>query len=180
MKKIAAAFRLSLGEFRMASYYGLFLRHRRALAIMFAVLLAAITYGIAAYAGLGRANPLVFLLAGAYLVWGLLLFAGTEREIRRYLRRPDSLIGCAYQVYVENNRLRIEIPERKIRESCNLHSLAFGFELSALFLFYITPQNVYLLPKRALTAEETETLRAELSACLKERFSSRFLKKTSR
>ena len=41
MKKIAAEFQLTVGEFRMASYYGLFLRHRRALLIMFAVLLMA-------------------------------------------------------------------------------------------------------------------------------------------
>ncbi len=177
MKKIAAEFQLTVGEFRMASYYGLFLRHRRALLIMFAVLLMAALYTIGACAGLGRANPLVFFLAAAYLIWGLLLFAGAEKNIRRYLRQPDSLIGCLFKVFVEDHRLRVEIPERKIRESCNLHSLTCCFELSALFLFYTTPQNVYLLPKRALTAEETEMLRMELTSCLKERFSSRFLKK---
>ena len=176
MKKIAAAYQLTVEEFRMASYYGLFLRHRRALRIMFAVLLAAAAYAIGARAGLGKANPLVFFLAAAYLIWGLLLFAGTEQEIRRYLRRPDSLIGCTYKVFVEDHRLRVEIPERRLRESCSLRSLACCFELNALFLFYTTPQNVYLLPKRALTAEETETLRTELHACLKERFSSRFLR----
>ena len=180
MKKIAAAFQLTVGEFRMASYYGLFLRHRRALRIMFAVLLAGVVYAVGAWAGLGKANPLVFFLAAAYLVWGLLLFAGAEKDIRRYLRRPDSLIGCDYRVFVEDHRLRVEIPERKIRENCNLHSLVCCFELSALFLFYTTPQNVYLLPKRALTAEETEALRTELAACLKERFSSRFLSKAHR
>ena len=177
MKKIAAEFQLAVGEFRMASYYGLFLRHRSALRILFAVLLVAVVYAIGACAGLGEANPLVFFLAGAYLIWGLLLFAGAEKDIRSYLRRPDSLISCSYRVFVEDRRLRVEIPERKLRESCNLHSLACCFELSALFLFYTTPQNVYLLPKRALTEEETQALRAELAACLKGRFSSRFLKK---
>lgn len=178
MKKIAVEFQLTVGEFRMASYYGLFLRHRRALRIMFAVLLTAALYTIGAYAGLGRANPLVFFLAAAYLIWGLLLFTGAEKDICRYLRRPDSLIGCLFKVFVEDHRLRVEIPERRIRENRNLHSLACCFELSALFLFYTTPQDVYLLPKRVLTAEETEMLRAELAACLKERFSSRFLKRT--
>lgn len=38
MKKIEAVYRLTMEEFRKASYYGLFLRHRRALQIMFLVL----------------------------------------------------------------------------------------------------------------------------------------------
>ena len=157
MKRIEAEFSLSLGEFRMASYYGLFLRHRRALQILFGVL--------------------VFLLAGAYLVWILLLFAGTERDIRRYLRTPQNLIGCKYKVTVDDHRLRIEIPEREIRDSYNLHKLACCFELNALFLFYTTPQDVYILPKWVLHAGEFEALRAELAADLKEGFSSRFLPK---
>lgn len=180
MKKIAVAFQLLVGEYRMASYYGLFLRQRRALRIMFGVLLVAAAYTIGTYAGLGTPNPLVFFLAATYLIWGLLLFAGTEKSIRSYIRRPDSLIGCDYKVFVEDHRLRVEIPARKIREHCNLHNLTCAFELSALFLFYTTPENVYLLPKRALTEEETEALRAELEACLKERFSSRFIRKKKR
>ena len=178
MKKIAAEFRLVVGEFRMASYYGLFLRHRRALQIMFLVLAVAVLYYIGAVVKLGSPNPLVFFLAAAYLIWGLLLFAGAEKEIRRYIRRPDSLIGCEYKIYVESHRLRVEIPERKIRENHNLHSLAGSFELGSLFLFYTTPQNVYLLPKRALDPEDVETLRAELASCLGERFYSRFLKRS--
>ena len=180
MKRIEAAFTLSLGEFRMASYYGLFLRHRRALQILFGVLLFALAYYVGTLLGLGTPNPLVFLLAGAYLVWGLLLFAGTERDIRRYLRTPQNLIGCEYRMTVEDHRLRIEIPERQIRESCNLHKLACCFELTALFLFYTTPQDVYILPKRVLQGGEVEALRAELAADLKERFSSRFLPKKSK
>ena len=91
MKRIEAAFTLSLGEFRMASYYGLFLRHRRALQILFGVLLFALVNYVGAVLGLGEPNPLVFLLAGAYLVWGLLLFAGTELNIRRYLRSAGTV-----------------------------------------------------------------------------------------
>ena len=177
MKRIETEFRPVLKEFRMASYYGLFLRHRRALQILFVVLGAAALYYLGALLKLGTANPLVFFLAAAYLIWGLLLFAGAEKEIRRYIRSPESLLGCSYKMLIEGHRLRVEIPERKIRESFNLHNLACAFELASMFLFYTTPQNVYLLPKRALEAEETEALRAELEASLGERFSSRFLRR---
>lgn len=170
MKKIDARFQLTLGEFRTASYYGLFLRHRRPLQIMLIVLGAALLYYLGALAKLGTANPLVFFLAMGYLVWGLLLFAGAEKEIRRYLRSPDSLLGCEYRLVFESHRLRVEIPAQDLRESYNLHNLTCGFELSTLFLLYVTPENVYILPKRALRPEETEELRSELASCLGERF----------
>ena len=177
MKKIETTFRPVLKDFRMASYYGLFLRHRRALQILFLVLGAAVLYYIGARVNLGTPNPLVFFLAAAYLVWGLLLFAGAEKDIRRYIRSPESLIGCEYKILLEDHRIRIEIPEKKIRESFNLHSLHCCFELASMFLIYTTPQNVYLLPKRALEPEEVEALREELVSSLGERFSSRFVKK---
>ena len=180
MKRIDTEFTLGLGEFRMASYYGLFLRHRRPLQILFGVLLFALAYLTGSLLGLGAPNPLVFLLAAAYLVWGLLLFAGTERDIRRYIGTPGNLIGCAYRMILEDHRLRIEIPERDVRESFNLHRLTCCFELSALFLFYTSLQNVYILPKRALTPEETQALRALLAADCGERFSSRFLQRRSK
>ena len=174
MKKIDTQFQLTVGEYRMACYYGLFLRHRRPLQILCIVLGAALLYAVGTAAGLGTPNPLVFFLAAAYLIWGLLLFAGAEKDIRRYLRSPGCLIGCTYRVIVESHRLRVEVPERQIRTACNLHGLACAFELSGLVLFYTTPQEVYLLPKRALSAEEVGLLRRELAACLGERFSSRF------
>ncbi len=180
MKRIKAAFTLTLEEFRMASNYGLFLRHRRALQILFGVLLFALVYYVGAMLGLGEPNPLVFLFAGAYLGWGLLLFAGTERDIRRYLRTPQNLIGCKFWMTIEDHCLSIEIPGREIRDTCNLHKLACCFELNALFLFYTTPQDVYILPKRVLQDEEIEALRAKLAADLKESFSSRFLLKKSK
>ena len=86
MKKIEASFQPELTDFRRASYYGLFLRHRRALQILFLVLGAAVPDYIGARVDLGTPNPLVFFLAAAYLVWGLLLFAGAEKEIRRYIK----------------------------------------------------------------------------------------------
>lgn len=180
MKKIETSYTPELTDFRRASYYGLFLRHRRALQILFIVLGAAVLYYIGAAINLGTANPLVFFLAAAYLVWGLLLFAGAEKDIRRYIRSPESLIGCEFNVLIEAHRIRIEIPEKKIRESFNLHSLHCCFELASMFMLYTTPQNVYLLPKRALEDEEVTALREELNASLGERFFSRFVKRASK
>lgn len=53
MEKIQTEYTVTVSDFRQASYYGLFLRHRRPLQIMFAVLLAAALYGIGSSLGLG-------------------------------------------------------------------------------------------------------------------------------
>ena len=95
MEKIQVDYTVTVSDFRKASYYGLFLRHRRPLQIMFAVLIGAVLYGAGSYLGLGTANPLVFFLAAAYLCWGLLLFAGTERSIRQDMRTPGHFLPDA-------------------------------------------------------------------------------------
>ena len=45
MEKIQVEYKVTVSDFRKASYYGLFLRHRRPLQIMFAVLIGAVLYG---------------------------------------------------------------------------------------------------------------------------------------
>lgn len=76
-------------------------------------------YAIAAAYGLGTANPLVFFLAAAYLVWGLVMFAGTESSIRAYLKSPDCLLGCDFRVTLDDTRMRVEVPSpwRPIRHA---------------------------------------------------------------
>ena len=63
---------------------------------------------------------------------------------------------------------------RAIRFSRPWNKLVAAFELNDLFLFYLSGQDVYLLPKRFLSEEETEAMRALLSTKLRDRFSSRW------
>lgn len=177
METIQAAYQITVGDFRKASYFGLFLRHRRPLRILFVVLAVGILYGLGAYYGLGRVNPLVLFITVAYLGWGLLLFAGTERNILRYLRSPETLIGCRYEVTIESHRIRTQIPQRKVNVSYQLNQLTCVFELSHLFLIYTTPQETYLLPKRSLTEEQIAALRQTFRDRLGDNFGSRFDKK---
>lgn len=174
MERFQINYTVSVSDFRQASYYGLFLRHRRPLQIMFLVLIAAALYGIGASLGLGQANPLVFLLAAAYLCWGLLLFAETERGIRQYLRNPDNFLGCGYVATVESHRIQFEIPERNIKVSRRMGELTCVFELSRLFMIYVSAQDLYLLPCRALTEEQRRALRETFRQRLGDKFASRF------
>lgn len=177
MQAFNVSYSITVSDFRKASYYALFLRHRRALRIMFLVLGVAVAYGVAGSMGAGTVNYLAFFLALGYFLWGVLLFAGAEKNIKNYLSRPDGMLGCRYDVTIGEHHIRFRIPERGSDTSHQLKKLACVYELSALFLFYVNTQEVYLLPKRALTEEQTAALRALLRETVGERFSTRFEKK---
>ena len=177
MEKIQAEFEVTVGDFRKAFYFGTFLRHRRPLQIMFVVLAVGVLYAIGMQMGLGPGNYLVLFLAAAYLVWGLLLLAGTERNIRRSLRAPGCLIGSRYVMTLESHRIRIQIPARKVDITKQVNQLACVFELSQLFLIYVDSQQVYLLPHRSLTEQQRLALRKNFREQLEDRFSSRFEKR---
>ena len=177
MFPIQIDYRITLADFRKATYYGLVVRYRRALLIMLIVLAVGILYALGTAAGLGQPNYLVFFLAAAYLIWGLLLFAGAERGIKRYIKSTDSLIGCDYTAVFEEHHVCFRVPERRINASYHTDRLACVFELNSMFLIYVSSQDVFPVPKRALSEEATVAIRKNFRARLGERFSSRFEKK---
>ena len=174
MEKICVEYLITVSDFRQATYYGLFLRHRKALRIMFVVLIVAVLYAVGGAVGLGSINPLVLFLGLAYLIWGIVLLAGAEKGIRAYLRTEDSLIGCTYQMELESHRIRLEVPERKIRFSTSVNELACVFEISSLFLIYTSLQDVYILPARCLSDSQRAALRKNFREKLGPNFGTRF------
>ena len=174
MDKISVEYQVTVSDFRQATYFGLFQRHRLPLRIMFVVLIVAVLYGIGASLGLGTVNPLVFLIAAASLIWGLLLFAGAEKGIRQYLRSEASLVGCTFRAELESHRIRLEIPQKKIQVTAQVNQLACVFELSSLFMIYTSMQDVYLLPHRCLSTEQRIAMRKNFRERLGNNFGSRF------
>ena len=174
MKKINTSYQVSLSDFRRATYFGLFQRLRRPLQIMVVVLLVGTLYFFGACLGLGQINPLVLFITAAYLIWGIILFAGTERGVRRYLSSKDCLIGCTYQVELESNRIRVEVPQRNISFATQVNKLTCVFETSSAFLIYTSLQDVHILPHQALTPEERADLRTNFRKHLDGNFSTRF------
>ena len=176
MEMFEAEYQVNLQDFRRASYYGLFLRYRKPLLLMFLVVAGGLVYGIAGALGAGEINYLVLFLAGAYLIWGLVLFAGQEKEIKKYIESGAGLLKCTYHLIIDRKRMRISIPEREISANYSLSKLAGAFELSSLFLIYVSPQETYIVPVREMTDQQRTTLRTLLRKELGQRFSSRFEK----
>lgn len=174
MREIEIDYTVTLTDFRRASYYGLFLRYKKPLLIMFLAVFGGILYAVAGFSGAGAVNYLVLFIAAAYLVWGLVIFSGAEKNIRKYLRSPDNLIGCEYHLIFDRNRIRITVPEREISENYAVSKLACVFELSSMFLVYPNVQETYIIPVRAMSNEQRTEMRNCFRSVLKDRFGSRF------
>jgi len=175
MERIDVSYQVTLKDFRMATYFGMFQRYRNPLRIMFVVLIAAgVYYFLGTQLDLGPMNYLVFFLAAAYLLWGLVLFAGAENGIRTYLRSENSMIGCTYHATLDTHRVRMRVSERKIDISAPLSQLACVFEISTMFLIYVSAQDAYILPHRCLTEEQRIALRENFRERMGEYFNTRF------
>lgn len=174
MNLIDVQYRVGLSEFRKATYYGLFLRYRRPFLIMSIALAITLGYGMLHLLGLGEANYIVYFIGAAHLIWGLILFAGTEKNIRQYLKSPDHFLNVDFGMTIDDKQVCVRVPSRKVDVRYRMDQLYLVFELSALFLIYTSPAEVYILPVSALDQEKRNALRQHLRAKLKDKFRTRF------
>lgn len=174
MKPIEIKYKVSIGDFRKASYYALALRSGKALKIMAGVLAADAGYYILQLSGVLAENSLPLFIALGYVVWLLLLFANTERSIRRYVTSPASVLGLPFVAGFTADAISFSQPERSIDQTFPLKDCPCVFELGAVFLFYVSQQETYIVPKYAFSDEALSLLRSNLYRQLPDRFSSRF------
>ncbi len=174
MEKISKEFRITLGDFRQASYYALAVRNRVAFRIAAGALCFGVCYLVISAIGITVLHPVILFVAAAYLVWVLIMLAQEELHIRSYVRSKDCLIGLQSQFFMEGNRIRIRIPEKNITADLTVNRLVCAIELSRIFLLYSTPENVYLVPKRVLSEAELRSIRSTLRKQLPGRFTSRY------
>ena len=174
MEKISKEFRITLGDFRQASYYALAIRNRVAFRIAAGALCFGICYLAVSAIGITVLHPVILFVAAAYLVWVLIMLGQEEVRIRSYVRSKDCLIGYQSQFTMEGNRIRIRIPEKNITADLTVNRLVYAIELSALFLLYTTAENVYLVPRRVFTEAELRTIRGTLRKQLPGRFTTRY------
>ena len=174
MEKISKEFRITLGDFRQASYYALAVRNRVAFRIAAGALCFGVCYLVISAIGITVLHPVILFVAAAYLIWVLIMLAQEELRIRSYVRSKDCLIGLQSQFFMEGNRIRIRIPKKNITADLTVNRLVCAIELSRIFLLYSTPENVYLVPKRVLSEAELRSIRSTLRKQLPGRFTTRF------
>lgn len=177
MDTITLNFKVTVSDFREASYYGLFMRRRSAFRAAAVVLLASFVYGVLCWHRVLPLEPLLLFPAGACLIWFLFVLAGAERQILSCVRSPDTLIGAAYTASLDHSRFSFSLPDRNFCVSGPVSELYCAFELSRCFLIYATQEQLFIVPIRQMSQDEIKTLRKILQAGLNSRFATPFGKK---
>ncbi|MDO4494082.1 MAG: YcxB family protein [Clostridia bacterium] len=168
---------VTVSDLRKTAYFGLVRESNKAFLAMFVILAFALVYGIAVYSGLTQANMLIFFIAGAYLIWGLIKFAGAEKRVRLNLKAEGNTIGMETKLTVSKDDMRFEIGGHKIDNRYVIKNLAAVFELAALYMVYLDGEHMFIVPKRGLDDGQKDALRGLLRARLGNRFWTRFEKK---
>lgn len=169
MNKIEVSYPLTISDYRRASYYGLAIRQYKSLRF-FIILVGFALVALMSTLMYGQGEKMAAALCAMCIVWLLTLFAQTEAGIRRYVKHPETMIGCEYQMTLESHRIQIKVPERKVNWSVKVNDLVAVFEMNGLFLIYISAQDAYILPFRVLTKEQRETLKDTFQRHLGDRF----------
>ena len=169
MNKIEVSYPLTVSDYRRASYYGLAIRQYKSLRF-FIILVGFALVALMSALLYDQGAKLAAALCVLCIIWLLTIFAGAERDIRRYVKHPETMIGCEYQMTLESHRIQIRVPERKIRWSVKINDLAAVFEMNGLFLIYLSAQDAYILPFRVLTKAQREELKDTFRRHLGERF----------
>ena len=139
-----------------------------------AVLLACFVCGVLWFHRVLPAQPVLLLIACAYLIWVLCILGNLERRILQYTRSAGTLIGAAYTASFGGGTFSVAIPDRDFQVSGAVSDLYCAFELSRCFLLYAAQQQSFIVPIRQMSQEETAALRQILREGLKDRFTTPF------
>lgn len=148
----------SVGDFRKAMYYALVIRYHRPFQILAIVLGFTVIYAFAGACGLGTPNPMVFCIAGAYLVWALVMACGVERQIQRSLRQTGNPVGADVRLVATTHSLAWSIPSLMVHGDVQMARLSAVFHISGLFLVYLDARSTLLIPERDLSQADIDFL----------------------
>lgn len=174
MNFVDITYQVSLSDFRKATYYCLFLRHRRSFIIILIAVAITLMYLIANMMRIAQINYVVYFIGAIHMMWGASLLIGAEKSIRRYGKSSGHFLGTSFHVQMDEKNILIRVPERGVNVKYRIHQLYCVFELSALFMIYVSPAEVYLIPKKELSNEVRMRLRTSFREIPGNRFRSRF------
>lgn len=159
-------------DLRAAMYYGVLMRNALLGRILLVLLPLTLLYYFGVTCGLWPDIPIVSYVVLAFVVWVLILLGNTERQIMKYSRSADSLLGIRIEVKIQDNWLFVNIADRDFHFKGEISDLAGAVELKSIFLLYVNAQQAFLIPKRALQDE------AQFMKCLAHISDDRFIRES--
>ena len=174
MKPLTFEYQIGMKEIHTAVFFGQVTRYRNAIRIFVVVAAVALICWLGAVMGLIPYIAFPSYIFLGYLIWLLFLMARTEHDILKMTKQPNGTLQHPLRLTFERNTLKVETPHNREKAVHQLDALFLAFELSNLFILYISPANAILLPLRVLDAEQRVAVREKLQESLHDRFQTRF------
>ncbi len=170
-------YQLNTNDLRRALYYGYLVRNRKVVRFALFALLVIFSYSVLSLTGAMPESALIFYIGLGYFVWLVLTAGSIEYQLLRQVKDKDSFLRKIFRVQVSESIIQIEVPSEASRLRVIPSQLYCAFEISRVFMLYISPEQVYLVPKSIMSEEEKVQLRSILLTSLGERFYSGALQK---
>ena len=170
---IRAEYTVTITDYRTAIYYSYVWRYRKAIRIAVFVLGCILFYLIGALLGAWALYYLIPLIGIAYLLWSAVFLCSAEKVVQRYKKQKNNRLNTPYVIVIDPRDVAFHVERENIHNRYPLDGLACVFDLSTLFLFYVTMQEVFIIPKRKLTPETVSRIQGLLQECIPDKYESR-------
>ena len=167
---VQTKFTVTEKDLRSAMYFPVLLRHKRSLYLLAATLLVSLVCFLLSRFGLfADAYPLYFIALG-YLFVMAVVFGGAEQTMHKYLRSPKCLVGKEYTFTLDEQNVRFCIESANVDETFPIKDFTMVVDMKTILFFHLQRDKVYIVPKRAFSAEEFETAASLLNGALGAKF----------
>lgn len=163
MREYRSEFTVTVGDFRAAYYFVTAVRKKIFARVFVLMTVFELVHFVGSLTGLWPLNRTLAVVYVPFFIWALLLLAGAERQIKAYMKSEHSFLGCRYTAELTETQMRILVPEKNVDKTVRFSAVSCAFEISRMFLVYFSAQDLYILPKRALSEDAQALLREKLA-----------------
>ncbi len=158
METLKTSFVLTPSDLRRAAGYASVFRNRRGMTFCSLMLLGIAVHSVGSLLSLWPPVSLIPYLSIPFFAWILVVLGTANLRVLRLIRTSDA-VNVLYQAEIGSEGILFSIPTQKISTYYELSKLYCAIETHSQFIFYITSQTMFLIPKRALSNDEIEIIR---------------------
>lgn len=169
MESMKISYAVTPSDLRQAANYASTFRNRKGMRFCLIVLLGIAGYGLGAWLSLWKLYPVVLYAAIPFAIWILIVLGNANLRVFRLIRSSD-LVGATYNVEIDGKGFALSIPSKNASAYYEFRKFACAIETGTQFLFCVNSQDMFLIPKRALSEEQIGRISGCCRAALKDRF----------